>query len=516
MIGNGTTGANKDGFHLRNVNVTRDLAVTRFGDFRRVQPGEPDPRAGKPLKVRRGIEVGHIFKLGTKFSVKFGAVYTDDQKQSHPMVMGCYGIGISRTLQAVIEQGHDADGVVWPWPVAPFQVLVCVLDPDLPESMDLARKLAAAAERAGADVLVDDRAERPGVKFKDADLIGIPLRVTVGSRGLKDGVIEMKWRTPGSEAAKIPLAEAEAPDRRRRGRSFGRKTVIPCRLGELKDTLPAGKERGDRAEDAGSLAGRRAQRSREPDVVRRARVLKGSSGFRRKTPRASTCWRCMSAAGPWSGAGSGKRPRPMRSPCSNGISRPSSNLMKAPERRIEVKLSLPVVAPLLDVIKGLADDLRRTPALPHAAPASEAEFSDVWAGELLAARNRDVNVLLSLFDEDFFSEGKVYFDSDNAEDHRLRSCTAVRLCLRERFLASVSDEALESGDIKTARLDAPTRQGLPVLPLPGHDPGTHHPAAGGPGDAGLSSVLRQVRQSSWSLSFVQCLEGLDIGSPPDS
>jgi prolyl-tRNA synthetase len=209
LIGNGTTGANKDGFHVRNVNVTRDLAVTKFGDFRRVRPGEPDIKSGKPLQVRRGIEVGHIFKLGTKYSEKFGAVYTDDQKQSHLMVMGCYGIGVSRTMQAVIEQSHDNDGIVWPWNVAPFQVLICVLDPQLPEMMDLARKLAAAAEGAGADVLVDDRVERPGVKFKDADLIGIPLRLTIGSKGLKDGIVEMKWRSK-KDVAKVPLAEVEA------------------------------------------------------------------------------------------------------------------------------------------------------------------------------------------------------------------------------------------------------------------------------------------------------------------
>ena len=208
LIGNGTTGANKDGFHLRNVNVVRDLAITKFGDFRRVRPGEPDPKSGAPLKVRRGIEVGHIFKLGTKYSEKFGAAYTDDQKQSHLMVMGCYGIGISRTLQAVIEQSHDGDGIVWPWNAAPFHVLVCVLDPQLPEMMDLAKKLAAAAESAGAEVLIDDRAERPGVKFKDADLIGIPLRLTIGSKGLKDGIIELKWRSQ-KDVAKIPVAEAE-------------------------------------------------------------------------------------------------------------------------------------------------------------------------------------------------------------------------------------------------------------------------------------------------------------------
>ncbi len=209
LIGNGTTGANKDGFHLRNVNVARDLAVTKFGDFRRVRAGEPDVKSGQPLQVRRGIEVGHIFKLGTKYSEKFGAVYTDDQKQSHLMVMGCYGIGISRTMQAVIEQSHDADGIVWPWNCAPFHVLVCVLDPQMPEAMDLAKKLATAAERAGADVLIDDRAERPGVKFKDADLIGIPLRLTIGGKGLKEGIIELKWRAE-KDVAKVPVAEAEA------------------------------------------------------------------------------------------------------------------------------------------------------------------------------------------------------------------------------------------------------------------------------------------------------------------
>jgi prolyl-tRNA synthetase len=150
-----------------------------------------------------------VFKLGTKYSEKFGAAYTDDQRQSHLMVMGCYGIGISRTLQAVIEQGHDDDGIIWPWNVAPFQVAIVLLDPQLPEALDLARRLAAAAESAGADVLLDDRAERPGVKFKDADLIGLPLRLTIGGRGLKEGVFEMKWRA-AKEVIKVPLAEAEA------------------------------------------------------------------------------------------------------------------------------------------------------------------------------------------------------------------------------------------------------------------------------------------------------------------
>ncbi len=207
LVGNGTTGANKDGFHLRNVNVARDLQVTKFGDFRSVKAGEPCPKCGAPLKIDRAIEVGHVFKLGTKYSEKFGAVYTDDKKQSHLMVMGCYGIGISRTLQAVIEQSNDADGIIWPWHVAPWQVLVVNLDPQDAAAKGLCEQLAAAAEAAGADVLVDDRAERPGVKFKDADLLGLPLRLTVGGKGLKEGVFEMKWRR-AKEVTKVPIADA--------------------------------------------------------------------------------------------------------------------------------------------------------------------------------------------------------------------------------------------------------------------------------------------------------------------
>jgi prolyl-tRNA synthetase len=209
LIGNGTTGANRDGFHLRNVSISRDLEVTRFGDFRRVQPGEPDPVGGLPLKVRRGIEVGHIFKLGTKYSERIDAGYTDDKKERHLFVMGCYGIGITRTLQAVIEQSHDADGIIWPWAIAPFQVLVCLLDPKDAAATVIAGRIGSAAERAGADVLVDDRDERPGVKFKDADLLGIPLRITIGARGIKEGIVEMRWRG-APESLKIPIDESEA------------------------------------------------------------------------------------------------------------------------------------------------------------------------------------------------------------------------------------------------------------------------------------------------------------------
>ena len=124
------------------------------------------------------------------------------------MVMGCYGIGISRTLQAVVEQSNDADGIIWPWAVAPWQVLVVNLDPQDAPATALCLQLAQAAEQAGADVLIDDRAERPGVKFKDADLIGLPLRLTVGGRGLKEGIFELKWRS-AKEVRKVAIAEAQ-------------------------------------------------------------------------------------------------------------------------------------------------------------------------------------------------------------------------------------------------------------------------------------------------------------------
>jgi prolyl-tRNA synthetase len=209
LVGNGTTGANRDGFHLRNVNVGRDLEITRYGDFRRVKAGEPDPIGGRPLMVRRGIEVGHIFKLGTKYSERMDAGFTDDKKERHLFVMGCYGIGITRTMQALIEANHDADGIIWPWAVAPFQVLVCLLDPQDTAATVIAGRVGSAAERAGADVLIDDRSERPGVKFKDADLLGIPLRITIGARGIKEGIIEMRWRG-APESLKIPIDESEA------------------------------------------------------------------------------------------------------------------------------------------------------------------------------------------------------------------------------------------------------------------------------------------------------------------
>ncbi|MDE0767852.1 MAG: proline--tRNA ligase [Opitutaceae bacterium] len=209
LIGNGVTGANEKAMHVKNVNVSRDLDLDRFGDFRKVKEGEPCPNSGKPLKIARAIEVGHIFKLGTKFSEsdQWGAKFHDSEKQTKPAVMGCYGIGVSRTMQAVIEQSRDKFGIIWPWNVAPYHLVITVLDPGLEEASSLANSIGEAAEAAGADVLIDDRDERPGVKFKDADLIGIPLRVTIGGRGLKEGIVELKWRNEES-ARKVSIEEA--------------------------------------------------------------------------------------------------------------------------------------------------------------------------------------------------------------------------------------------------------------------------------------------------------------------
>jgi prolyl-tRNA synthetase len=204
-------GANKDDYHLKNVDLARDTKLTDadFADLVIVQDGDICPRCGKPMQIKRGIEVGHVFKLGTKYTDSFKAVYKTDDLKEQVMVMGCYGIGVSRTVQAVIEQSHDKDGIIWPAAVAPFQVVVDLLDPDDPAVAKVADELEAALEAAGVDVIVDDRAERPGVKFKDADLIGFTVRVVVGAKGLSKGGVEVKARRDPKEAMKI-VAPADA------------------------------------------------------------------------------------------------------------------------------------------------------------------------------------------------------------------------------------------------------------------------------------------------------------------
>ena len=154
------------------------------------------PRCGKGhFQAFRGIEVGQVFKLGTKYSLSMGCNYLDQEGKEHPMIMGCYGIGITRTVAAVIEQNYDDDGIVWPWPVAPYQVHLLNLDPGNVEVMELSNRLEKELEEAGFEVLHDDReGMSPGVKFKDADLLGFPLRLTVGARGLKEGTVELRDR----------------------------------------------------------------------------------------------------------------------------------------------------------------------------------------------------------------------------------------------------------------------------------------------------------------------------------
>jgi prolyl-tRNA synthetase len=190
-----TTGANEDGFHYRHVSIERDIKVTQWFDLRTVTAGEPCVKCGKPLKIRRAIEVGHVFKLGTKYSEEFNALYLDEAGNRKPCVMGCYGIGVTRTLQAVIEQGNDKDGIIWPLSVAPYQVCITPLNVDpKSEAMKLAEKFYAELTARGVDVILDDRDERPGVKFKDADLVGFPIRLALGEKSLAKGEVEIKPR----------------------------------------------------------------------------------------------------------------------------------------------------------------------------------------------------------------------------------------------------------------------------------------------------------------------------------
>ena len=198
-----TTGANEDGFHFKNVSIERDIKVTDWFDLRTVTAGEPCVKCGKPLKIRRAIEVGHVFKLGTKYSEKLNATFLDEAGARKHSVMGCYGIGVTRTLQAVIEQGNDKDGIIWPLSVAPYQVCITPLAV-APESevMKLAEKFYAELSAKNVDVILDDRDERPGVKFKDSELVGFPIRIGIGEKSLAKGEVEIKPRNGVLELVK--------------------------------------------------------------------------------------------------------------------------------------------------------------------------------------------------------------------------------------------------------------------------------------------------------------------------
>lgn len=201
-------GANKPGYHLKNVNLGRDYQADLVADIATAEEGFPCPKCGSTLNSTRAIEVGNIFKLGTRYSEKLGATYLDADGQSHPIVMGSYGIGPARSAAAVVEQRHDDKGIIWPLSIAPYQVsLVEIPAPDDPAPRETAERLYQELEDLGVEVLYDDRDERPGVKFNDADLIGIPLRVAVSARNLKNGQIEIKRRTE-KDAIFVPIDQA--------------------------------------------------------------------------------------------------------------------------------------------------------------------------------------------------------------------------------------------------------------------------------------------------------------------
>lgn len=197
-------GANKEGFHLRHVSLARDAKILAYEDLVIVAEHDACPKCGKPLAIRRGTEVGQCFKLGTKYSEAFGASYLDETGAPRIMTMGCYGIGVSRTLQAIVEQSNDENGIIWPSAVAPYRVGLLVLDPDNPDVVAKADALAEALEANGVDVFIDDRSERPGVKFKDADLIGFPIRVVAGAKGFAKGGFEVRRRTEKDSAIVPP------------------------------------------------------------------------------------------------------------------------------------------------------------------------------------------------------------------------------------------------------------------------------------------------------------------------
>jgi prolyl-tRNA synthetase len=200
------TGANEDDWHLRDVSVERDIAVDTWLDLRLVAAGEGCPVCGEPLEVKRTIEVGHIFKLGTKFSEALGAAVLDEQGEQRVIWMGSYGIGVGRNLATVVEASHDDKGIVWPTSIAPYEVVITIVKGDDAPSVAAAGHIYSALQEGGIDTLLDDRDERPGVKFADAELIGIPYRVTIGPRGLAEGVVEVVRRRDGTVESLDPDA----------------------------------------------------------------------------------------------------------------------------------------------------------------------------------------------------------------------------------------------------------------------------------------------------------------------
>lgn len=203
---NFVTGANREDYHFKNVNIGRDFKVEAFRDLRFVSSEDKCPRCGSTINIARGIEVGHVFKLGTKYSEAMKATFLDKDGREKIMIMGCYGIGIGRTAAAAIEQNNDENGIIWPMPLAPYQVIITPVNVNDANVMDEAEDIYDSMIAANIEVVFDDRDERAGVKFKDADLIGIPLRVTIGPKNLQQGKVELKIRKTG-ESQLIPLQD---------------------------------------------------------------------------------------------------------------------------------------------------------------------------------------------------------------------------------------------------------------------------------------------------------------------
>jgi prolyl-tRNA synthetase len=194
-VADGITGGNRQDVHFIHVNIDRDCPPGEYLDLALAAAGDPCPSCSGELVIRRGIEVGHVFKLGTSYSIALGAVFNDEAGEERPAIMGCYGIGVSRTVAAIVEQHHDEKGIIWPGAVAPYQVLLITLAADQPEVAAATEDLIARLNGQGIELLHDDRSASAGVKFNDADLIGIPVRLTIGKKFIKTGLIEVKARS---------------------------------------------------------------------------------------------------------------------------------------------------------------------------------------------------------------------------------------------------------------------------------------------------------------------------------
>lgn len=206
-IANAVTGGHKKDVHFRNVNYERDWKADVVADIRNIKEGDACPKCSKPIKFLKGIEVGHVFKLGTKYSEAMKATYLDEGGKAQPMIMGCYGIGVSRIVAAAIEQNNDEWGIKWPISIAPFEVIVTPANVTDPKSKEVSEKIYSELLKSGVEVILDDRDERAGIKFKDADLIGIPVRITIGEKSMARGVVEIKLRNQ-PKAEDVPLDKA--------------------------------------------------------------------------------------------------------------------------------------------------------------------------------------------------------------------------------------------------------------------------------------------------------------------